>query len=174
MKHSHYPSSWRPTITSSVLQLVQEQRKRDLICYFPSFPSSPCLHFPSVCSLSKLSSLLQMVSLTANGFILPTLPLRQCSGIPQNSPQTVTLLLRVPSFHFFFLQAQLYYGCKQTLDFKWCNHIIDRDRGPVQHIFIQRPFKSPPAAHVSSQKALTHAGLPGTVSKHINLTTLEG
>lgn len=29
-------------------------------------------------------------------------------------------------------------------------------------------------AHVSSQKDLTYAGLPGTLSKHINLTTLEG
>lgn len=39
------------------------------------------------------------------------------------------------------------------------------------HLFREL-LKSP--THVSSQKGLTHAGLPGTVSKQINLTTLEG
>lgn len=31
-----------------------------------------------------------------------------------------------------------------------------------------------PAAHVSSQQSVTHAALPGTLSKQIHLTTLEG
>lgn len=144
IKRSHYPSSWRATITSSVLQEQKEKRKRDLICYFPSFPTPLCLHFRSVCFLPKLSRLLQMISFTANGFFLPSLPLRQCSSRRHTTkqppdhdpapPNTVLLLYKQ--------NCVMVINRRQISNGLITSETEIEDHG--QHIFIQKPFKSPP------------------------------